>query len=169
MPVTMKLSRPNYEKFRVSNLGLNIVGNGSRNYNVSENSELTSNPIYGFKEISHQTPRAERKTCEMFISIRIVGAEPVVSFATKDKNYYAPQIFKATNTVVNKAIESDFRVAKQIAETGATVKMTKTMMNYVIEYVKKYGTVADVSAKTSPKEELSTKKLYFRLLASCVM
>lgn len=153
MAINAKLSRPDYRKFRLSDLNLDIKENPSpRNYAVAEGASgsLISNPIYDYKEISHLTPRAERKTVDIFIYTKVIDEVPVVSFVIGDKEYSASMFFKATNNVVNKAIEPEYQLATQIGTGGASTKITKTVRDYIIDYVTKYGIVQETTIKSRP-------------------
>lgn len=150
MPAKVRVSRPDYQKFRVESLGLNIRENPGRSYGIDE-SAYSRNP--GHREIGATRPK--RKIL-VYSSIERDGT-PVVCFISGDREYRVSMLFSATNSVLGRMFSHDKKMITDLSASPRDARVDVKDLEYAKEYFSKYGSVLE-------RREKHPEEAYMKLL-----
>ena len=174
------MERPGYKKFRVADLGINIVENPSRKkskkpkeYTIMES--LQSNPVY--------SPRGTRgedkeKTLKVLVFSQTVAGKPYTCFSNGTLEACYPFEWQMTSSILSRLIikagKQATQVKEEIAEGGSIIRVSESDFNSLLKDAERFGKVID------KKREMEVKKAQdedvflcsdfkgFRFLSSCL-
>lgn len=145
-PVKVRIERPNYKKFKVADLGINIIENPKRNnrkpkeYTIMETS-LQQNPVYSKSRF------AQQKTKEDLVKVMVfsqnISNVPYVCFSDGSAEACLPLEWQMTSSLLSRMIVKSGRRAQQVQDEIATgssvIEIPIGDFNQIVKDADKYG------------------------------
>lgn len=176
-PVKLKLERPNYKKFRVADLGINIIENprGPREHTIME-SAVQMNPVYR----SRFDPRGLDKGAKILVMIfsQNISGNPYICFSDGEREACLPTQFQMTQSILSRMILKSGRKAREVQDEisskgNSKLYLLESDFESVLIDSGKYGKIMETkrdiekeSYSESPDLIDCSESLAFRYLAT---
>lgn len=148
-PVKVRIERPNYRKFKVADLGINIIENPKRNnkkpkeYTIMETS-IQQNPVYSKSRFANQK-RPKEQSIEILVFSQNISNAPYTCFSDGSTDACLPFEWQMTGNILSRMILKSGRKAKDVQEEmssgSSVIKIPEDDFNQVLKDAEKYGKV----------------------------
>lgn len=136
-PSSVRLSRPGYQKFRVEDLGINIIEKNPNEFTVMEDASVRRNgrasKVKFHKEVNN-----------ILIFHQNIGPVPYLCFSDGHTDLCLPQTFQATNSQLSRVIKDSFRISdviKKISTGGCVENISQSDMSELRKSAERFGKI----------------------------
>ena len=158
-PARIKIERPGYKKFRVSDLGINIIGNPKKEYTIVDNG-LRSNPNVFGENRSIRGKKSERIRIIVFTQNIQNKDEKVsyMSFSDGKTEACIPAQFQLATSLMSKVVSNsglrpDIAVDK-IVSGGCEMMVDRESFNEIVKAAERFGKVLHNERQFGRKYEI---------------
>lgn len=191
----MKVTRPGYRKFRLADLGIDIVEKNPREFTIMEparnaghdnkqqiernGSAIHRNHAYG---ANSRDPRQPKELVKILIFNQIISGDPFLCFSDSKTEYCLPSSFQMTNSILSRVIRHTSRIDMVMDKISncefVPVDIYTSDLPGIIEAAQKYGRTinkerrfGNKSTKTSNMEDVisDSEGIGFRYLLACTI
>ena len=181
-PVKVRIERPDYRKFKVADLVINIVENprktkrNPKEYTIME-SAIQSNPTYSRSRISAKD-RLKEKTIRIIVFSQNITDTPYTCFSNGEVEACFPLVWQMTTSLLSRMIVKSGRnsteVQNEIKSGSSVLNIPEGDWNYILRDAEKYGKVFNKSRGLETKEMevvdvIDCNTHFFRYLSTCLI
>jgi hypothetical protein len=151
-PVKLRIERPDYKKFRVADLGINIVENPKKpvrkpkEYTIMETS-VQSNPTYSRSRLSYGAEREREKNVNVVVFTQNISNVPYVCFSDGHSEACFPQEWQMTVSILSRMIVKSGRKASEvdseISKGTSLLSIPEGDLKMLMNDANKYGKIIE--------------------------
>lgn len=188
-PVKIRIERPDYKKFKVADLGLNITENPDslnrntkkskkpKEYTIMEMSSSTrtvhSNPVYSAKG-NRGLPREH--VIKILIFNQTISDEPYTCFSNGHVEACLPFSFQMTSSIISRIIAKSRKSARdiqtEISTGGSVLDISDSDFEMILADGKRFGKVVNKNRSLEQQSDdpiMDCDRIPLRYLASCLL
>lgn len=146
-PIKMRIERPDYKKFKVADLGINIVENPKRSprkpkeYTIMETS-IERNPVYSR---SRMGAVSKEKNIKVIVFSQNISGLPYTCFSDGKTDACLPLEWQMTGSVLARMIAKSGRkaatVQSEISKGSSTIQIPEGDFRQILKDAERYGKV----------------------------
>lgn len=177
-PVKVRIERPDYKKFKVADLGINIVENPTRKkrkpkeYTIMETA-IYENPTYSRSRIA--TSKVKDNKIKVMVFSQVISGNPYTCFSDGKKEACLPAEWQMTSSLLSRMIVKSGRRAKDVQDeisTGSSViEIPESDFILIAKDADKYGKLMQINREltrvaTEAPDIIQCETSTFRYLAA---
>ncbi len=151
-PLRIKVERPGYKKFKVEDLGINIVGNPKKDYTI-----VQTNPVFGHD--SHRSNALRHGAKRVLVFNQIVSDSAYLSFSDGKVELCIPIQYQISAAILSRLVQksgarSDTVLNDISNKNGSILEVDSDNWNHILKAAEKFGKVFH------KEREITTKKTH---------